>query len=238
MSVDISVIIPTYNEKENIGNIVDIISQEVPLLKEITIVDDDSPDMTWRVAEELSSQDNRIRLIRRLNKKGLPGAIWEGILNSQGKIVLWLDADFLSLPFTLTSLLEQIDGYDIIVASRYVKGGRDNRKEKMRVLTSRIFNKAARFILQTRTQDLTSGYIIARREVFNTLHIGGLYGEYCIKFLYQAEKRKMKIKELPYTCLSRAGGNSKTCGNIFVFLKYCLIYIFTVFKLRLVGNEL
>jgi dolichol-phosphate mannosyltransferase len=233
MSADVSVIIPTYNEKENIRSIVDTLSREIPLFKEITIVDDNSPDLTWQVAEELAREDQRIKLIRRIGRKGLAGAIWEGILNSQGEIILWLDADFLSLPFTLTKLLEQIGGCDIIVASRYVKGGSDNKKEKTRVLASRIFNKAARFILKTKTQDLTSGYIIARREVFNSLRIGGLYGEYSIKFLYQAEKKKMRIKELPYTCLSRAGGTSKTSGNIFVFLKYGLIYLFTVFKLRL-----
>lgn len=237
MDNNISVIIPTYNEKENINDIIFTVLKEVPSLKEVIVVDDDSPDMTWRLAQDLGRKDFRIRLIRRLDKKGLPSAIWEGIQESRGEWVLWLDADFFSAPSTLTRLLKESDGYDIVVASRYAAGGEDDRKEKIRVVASRLFNQLAKFLLQTKTRDLTSGYIIARKDVFNRLKISGLYGEYCIRFLYQAEKKNMSIKEVPYVCLSSPKGKSKTSGSAFLFIKYCLIYILTIFKLRLSQND-
>ncbi len=233
MDNEISVIIPTYNEKESISDIISTISKEVPCLREIIIVDDDSPDKTWQLVDGIRKVNNSVKLIRRLRKKGLPSAIWEGIINSQGKILLWLDADFFSLPSTVTTLLEQLNGYDIIVASRYVKGGRDARTENIRVITSKLFNQLAKFLLRTKVRDLTSGYIAVKREIFDNINLNGVYGEYCIRFLYQAEKRGLRIKEVPYVCLSRMKGNSKTSGNIFLFMKYGLIYALTIFKLRL-----
>ncbi len=233
MDENVSVVIPTYNEREAIAGTIETIFMEVPHLKEIIVVDDDSPDKTWQRVEEIHKEGGKIKLIRRRNKKGLPGAIWEGILKAEGDVIFWLDADFLSAPSTLTRLLKESDGYDIVVASRYADGGEDDRKEKIRVVASRLFNQLAKFVLQTKTRDLTSGYIIARKDVFNRLKISGLYGEYCIRFLYQAEKKNLKIKEVPYVCLSRQKGSSKTSGNPFIFIKYCFIYLFTIFKLRL-----
>jgi len=236
MDENISVVIPTYNERDNIEDIIGIISKEVRLLEEIIIVDDNSADMTWQLVDKMARDNPKIKLIRRINKKGLPEAIWEGILASKGKRVLWLDADFFALPFTLTKLLERSSDYDITVASRYADGGGDERKERIRVMASRLFNKLAKFILRTEVRDLTSGYIVAKREIFDRINISGIYGEYCVRFLYEAERKNFKIKEVPYVCLSKQKGNSKTAGNIFLFIKYCLIYILTVFKLKLFKN--
>ena len=233
MDNHISVIIPTYNERENISDIIDLVFKEIKPLKEIIIVDDDSPDLTWQLVEEIRKDKPQIKLFRRLNESVLPTAIWKGILSSQGEIILWLDADFLSLPSTLTRWLDYFNGYDIAVASRYVEGGQDTRIEKIRVITSKLFNNIAQFILQTNTRDLTSGYIIARKEIFKKVNISGLYGEYSIKFLYQAEKANFRIKEVPYICLSRNKGKSKTSANILSFIKFGLIYILTVFKLKI-----
>jgi len=236
MDENISVVIPTYNERDNIQDIIDVIFKEVPLLEEIIIVDDNSADMTWQLVNRMASDNHKIKLIRRVNEKGLPQAIWEGVLACRGKRVLWLDADFFASPFTLTKLLDCSGDYDIAVASRYIAGGRDARKEKLRVMASSLFNKLAQLILQTKVKDLTSGYIVAKKEIFNRISISGLYGEYCVKFLYEAERNNLRIKEVPYVCLSRQKGNSKTSGNIFLFITYCLVYLLTIFKLRLSKN--
>lgn len=232
----ISVLIPTYNEKETILGIIDTLLNEIKSLNEIIVIDDNSPDLTWQLVEQINKENNKISLIRRLDKKGLPGAIWEGIINSRGSIILWLDADFLSLPSTITGLVNYLGEADIVVASRYVESGKDNRKEAFRVLLSRLFNECARFILGVKTRDLTSGYILARKEVFDKIKITGLYGEYCVRFLYQAEKNNFKIKEFPYVCLSREKGNSKTSSSIATFIRYGLIYIHTVLNLRFFGK--
>lgn len=230
---NISVIIPTYNERENIGDIISAVSAEVRNLKEIIIVDDDSPDNTWEAVNELAKNDNRIRLIHRLGRRGLPQAIEEGIRLAGGDFVFWLDADFASLPLTLKRLSDSIDGCDIVVASRYIEGAADRRNNRVEVIASRLFNKFAALILSTSTKDLTSGFILARRGIFDKIRIRGLYGEYCVGFLYQAQKLGLKIKEVPYIYFSRPKGKSKTSGNILLFMVYGLVYILTVFKLRL-----
>jgi dolichol-phosphate mannosyltransferase len=236
MENNISVIIPTYNEKESIAGIISLICEEVSGLKEIIVVDDDSPDKTWSLVEQMSQENNKIKLIHRLSNKGLPQAIWEGILASKGEIVVWLDADFSTVPFGLTKLIEGASGYDIAVASRYVDGGLDARREKMRVVASRLFNKLAKFILGTKVTDLTSGYIVANRRIFDKISIHGVYGEYSITFLYEAQRQNLSIKEVPYIWFSRPFGSSKTTVNSLIFLAYGLLYIMTVFRLRLFGK--
>ena len=216
-----------------------MIKQDYPSnLFEVIVVDDDSPDRTGEVVERYTRNDPRVRLIHRIGKKGLPGALWEGIINSTGEYVVWLDADFASAPLTLTRLVEKRSQYDIGVLSRYTAEGKDKRKEKFRVFASTLGNRLARGILGTVTKDLTSGYIIAKRAVFDTITLSGIYGEYCVRFLYYAEKSGVRIKEIPYECLSREKGRSKTSGNVFSFIKYGFIYLFTVIKLRLENIKL
>jgi dolichol-phosphate mannosyltransferase len=236
MDNTISVVIPTYNEKENISRALSLVIDEVKCLREAIVVDDDSADKTWQVVEEISKENNKIKLIRRINKRGLPQAIWEGVLNSGGEFVLWFDADFSCPPLTLARMLGGGCDYDITVASRYCPGGGDQRIEKIRIWASRFFNNLARLILRTKTRDLTSGYFLVKKEVFSKIRIRGLYGEYSVRFLYEAEKNKFKIREVPCVYLPNEGGNSKTTGNIFLFISYCLLYLFTVLKLRLSKN--
>jgi dolichol-phosphate mannosyltransferase len=236
MENNISVIIPTYNEKESIAGIISTICKEVACLKEIIVVDDDSPDMTWSLVEQMGEENDKIKLVRRIGRRGLPQAIWEGILASKGEIIAWFDADFSSVPSGLTKLIEGISGYDIVVASRYVGGGKDRRREKMRVVASKLFNKIAKSILGMRVTDLTSGYIVAKREIFDIINIHGIYGEYSITFLYEAQRQNLSINEVPYIWLSRPSGMSKTTVNTLLFVAYGLLYILTVLKLRLFRN--
>ncbi len=232
MQEDISVVIPTYNEREVIAGTVRSITQEAVNLKEIIVVDDNSPDGTGELIKELSKNDLRIKLISRQDKKGLPGAIAEGILRAKGKIVLWFDADFVSVPGTITRMCQDFNSYDILLLSRYVPGGQDGRREKIRVLASKAFNSLAHFLLRTKTKDLTSGYAMARRDIFDKITFDGIYGEYFTGFIYKAERLGFKVKEMPYICLSRQKGVSKTSQNLFQFARYCLIYLNYAFKLK------
>ncbi len=232
MHGDVSVLIPTYNERKVISDTVGLILKEVVNLKEIIIVDDNSPDGTGELIGELTKKNPKIKLISRLDKKGLPGALAEGILNANGEIVLWLDADFVSVPGVITWMCQSFDSYDILLLSRYVPGGRDGRREKIRVLASKAFNSLANFLLRTKTKDLTSGYAMARRGIFDKIKFDGICGEYFTGFIYKAEKSGFKIKEIPYICLSRQRGVSKTSANLFQFAKYCVIYLNYALKLK------
>ena len=228
----ISVVIPAYNEREIIPDTLSLISRQVRQLEEIIVVVDDSPDMTARAVRDLAEENPKIRLVERKGRRGLVSAIWEGILNSRGDWVLWLDADFSDPGSRLTRLMEAKASCDIALFSRYVPGGGDRRKENLRVVASRVFNRLASFLLGTKTADLTSGYCLARREIFKDIILYGVHGEYFVRFIYQAEKKGLRIKEIPYVYYSRKKGKSKTAGSILVFMRYCLVYLSEVLRIK------
>jgi len=230
----VSVIIPSYNESEIIPETLNVMLRQVSPLEEIIVVDDGSPDNTSRIVRDLAKDNPKIRLIKRGGlARGLVSAIREGIDNAKGDWVFWLDADFSDTDFSLRRLMEARASDDIILFSRYLPGGGDRRKEGLRVAASLIFNRFARFLLKLKTADLTSGYCLAKREIFKDIALSGIYGEYFIKFIYQAEKKGLRIKEIPYIYYSRKKGKSKTSGSIWVFMRYCGIYLVEVLRLKL-----
>jgi dolichol-phosphate mannosyltransferase len=234
----ISVILPTYNEKGNIEKLIEKIFSNLPQDIETIVIDDDSPDGTWKVVENISKRDSRVRLVRRINQRGLTSAIARGISLSKGQIVVWMDGDFSMPPPVLPQLTGEIGPFDIVVGSRYVKGGKDMRSSRFRVLMSKVFDTLAQLFLQVPVRDLTTGFVAAKKEVFNTLSLSGDYGDYCIDFLYRAVKQGFKVKEIPYVCLPRSTGKTKTNPHVFKLIRHGCIYIWTVLKLRLSGPSL
>lgn len=228
----ISVVIPTYNEATAIAGLVETVIAELGP-SEIIIVDDDSPDQTWQVVERLAAEDKRIRCIRRRSARGLTASLREGIAAATGEYIFWFDADFRPLPGILAAMAEAGRSHDIVVASRYIEGGRDSRRETLRVVTSRIFNRAARFILRTRSRDLTSGQTVARSNVFSRLQLRGNYGEYSIRFLFEAERKGLTVKEIPYEALSRKSGGSKSAASFAGFIGHGFRYALTVAQIKL-----
>lgn len=229
----ISVIIPAYNERESIPDILGLIAGQIDHLEEIIVIDDDSPDNTAQTVRVLAQENPEIRLISRRGRQGIASAIREGISSSRGDWVLWLDADFSDSDLSLRRLIEARQESDITLFSRYLPGGGDRRRERLRVVASLVFNRFAHFLLGTRTTDLTSGYCLARREIFKDIILDGVHGEYFVRFIYQAENKGLRIKEIPYVYYSRHKGKSKTSGNIFVFIRYCWIYLCEVLKIWL-----
>lgn len=227
----ISVVIPTYNEAAVIAGLIRTVVEEVSPLEEIIVADDDSPDGTWRVVEGLARVDPRIRLIRRRARRGLASSIADGIAACRGTHVFWFDADFCSPAGTLADLCAARGSADIVFASRYAAGGRDARRERWRAWLSGIFNRWARMMLAIRSRDLTSGQAIVRREVFKTLSLRGEYGEYFIRFIAEAERGGLSVREMPFTTFSRRDGDSKSVTNIGVFLRHGVRYVATVIAL-------
>lgn len=228
METKISVILPTYNERDNVKQVIDIIIKNVPSLWEIIVVDDNSPDGTWAVVENAAMGDSRIKLIKRINERGLTSAIWTGIINAKGDYIIWLDCDMGMPPGLIPNLIKELDYYDIAVGSRYVFGAKDKRSI-FRKSISKLSNSLAGLILGTRIRDLTTGFVASKREVFRNIKLKGNYGEYCIRFLYEAERFGYKIKEIPYTFRDRTKGQSKSEAD---FFKLGIGYINTVFNLR------
>jgi dolichol-phosphate mannosyltransferase len=228
----VSIVFPTFNESSNIINLINLTNQALgKVTHEILVVDDDSPDKTWELAENL--KDPHVRVIRRINEKKLVSAIQRGIDEAKGKYVVWMDADVSMHPSVIPSLIAQLPENDIAVGSRYTKGGKDARP-LIRVVSSRFINLMANLILNFKVLDYDSGFVMAKKEVLNNIRlVDSGYGEYCIEFLYTAGKKGYKIKEVPYVFTDRRAGQSKTAGTLFNLAKYGWLYFKRIVQIRI-----
>lgn len=225
----LSVVLPTYNEKENILELINQINKYANPY-EIIVVDDNSPDMTWKVAEEANIPN--VRVIRRVNERGLPSAISHGISQARGNIVSWMDCDLSHPPSLLPQMISKLDNFDAVIVSRYVSGGGDKRKF-LRRITSHIFNAYASFVLNANVKDIDSGYIVIKMEVFNKVSIADTaYGEYFIKLMYDLSRNNFKVAEIPFINHEREKGESKTGEGIISLIRHGYRYGKTVLKWR------
>jgi len=227
----VSIILPTYNEKETIENRIQSILDVVADPIEIIVVDDDSPDGTWKIVREMD--DQRIKVIRRTRTRGLATAINRGIIESRGELVGWMDADMSMPADRLPVMIELTKQSPVVVGSRYVDGGMDDRP-RFRVVTSRMINWLSATILGGGIKDYDSGYIMVRREVFDqaTLLPFG-YGAYFIDFLHTCQVKGLDIFEIPYTLVDRVHGSSKSMPNLWRFGLTGIGYVLTIFFARL-----
>ena len=235
---DITVVLPTLNERENI---VPLIQRGLAALAdyhvEMLVVDDDSPDGTWQVVSELTDTDSHVRLIRRTAERGLTSAIAAGINQAQGEWVGWMDCDLSMPPEDLPRLAGALaDGADVAVGSRFIPGGGDVGHSWVGRAFSWTINMAATVLLNRHIRDYTSGFILARRQVFDNIHLRGDYGEYCIDLLYRATRAGFCVVEIPYQFVPRETGESKTATNPLGYVARGWNYVVTIVQLRL-GNS-
>ena len=228
----ISIILATYNERENIAKTISELFKYIKERLEVIVVDDNSPDETWKIVENLHNPN--VKLIRRIGTKGLASAFNRGIIESRGGIVGWMDADMCMPPSLIPKMIEELEHADIVIGSRYVEGGKDARS-LLRVVTSKMINLFAGLMLGFDIKDYDSGFIVLKRKVFDkvTLYPEG-YGSYFVEFLYTAKKKGFKIKEVPYIFKDREKGESKSAPNIlrlfYLGMEYGLRIIHTRFK--------
>jgi dolichol-phosphate mannosyltransferase len=230
--LSLTVVLPTYNERKNIPILIDGILRHVREPVRVLVVDDDSPDGTWQVVEEIAGRDPRVRLMRRTAERGLTSAIWAGIQAAETGAVSWMDCDLAMPPEVIPRLLERLeDGADIAVGSRYVAGGSDPGHSRMARAFSATINTAASTLLGWGVRDYTSGFVAARRGVFDRIRLRGDYGEYCIDLLARAQMLGMRVDEVPYICGARFSGESKTGGNALDYVRRGRKYVQTVLAL-------
>lgn len=213
LQVDISVVIPTFNEEENIEKLLRGIDDALAndgYQREIVVVDDNSPDGTSELVSKLSREIPSVKLICRSQRLGIGSAIVDGMKNSSGKIIVTMDADFSHPPESIPELLAAVKDYDIVVGSRYVKGGGMNAPFS-RIFLSRLLNRVRRLILGLKIRDLTGGFMAIKREVIPSIDtVRGKYGDYAFDLLYKAKKAGFKIIEAPFTYEWRINGQTKT----------------------------
>jgi len=233
----VSVVLPTYNERENIGPLIDGILTHVQRPVEIVIVDDDSPDGTWQVIQAMADQHPSIRLLRRFDERGLTSALEAGIRLAQGDVIAWMDCDLSMPPEVLPALLALTDEVDLAVGSRYVQGGADVGHSLTGRAFSRTINLMASLLLGWEIKDWTSGFLAVRRRVFDQITLQGDYGEYCIDLLARARQQGFMIREIPYQCVPRLQGESKTATNAWGYIRRGWRYVIAVLRLWFLGKN-
>jgi dolichol-phosphate mannosyltransferase len=237
----VSIILPTLNEA---GNIVSMIHCTVEALQkagineiEIIVVDDDSSDRTWEIASGVVYPPARVEVIRRMENHGLTASLSAGIEAARQSVLVWLDCDFSHPPERIPQMLYMLDqGFDVVVNSRYVVGGGEDRRGEwgaMQMFLSLSLNWFTRFFLDASFADYTSGFVAVRREVFQEISLRGDYGEYFVDFIFRTLRKKYRVCELPYLAMPRRSGESKTGTNLIQFLRRGRKYIGTVIGLRL-----
>ncbi len=236
----LSVILPTFNEAGHIVSLIEAIFLSVgDRLAEVVVVDDNSPDGTWKLCEELGKRyEGRLVVIRRKRNPGLVASLNEGIRRAKGEVVAWMDADFSMPPSELRLLLDAVEsGADVAVGSRYVDGGRDARDDvPLHRFLSRVLTTVASYALVPGFKDYTSGFIAVRKDVLDRLApLEGDYGEYFIDLIVRAFRQERRIVELPYACVPRATGESKTATNLWGFVRRGRRYALTLGRLWLSG---
>jgi dolichol-phosphate mannosyltransferase len=240
-------VLPTYNERDNIEALIRGVLQHAVTPHVVLVVDDDSPDGTSQVVQKLVDQQAdaglgpaftpQVRLLRRIGQRGLTSALQLGIDTAitelQAEVVTWMDCDLSMPPGDVARLVSAIvrDGADLAVGSRWIPGGADRGHDAEARLLSWLINRFAQALLGRQVHDYTSGFVAARAEVLQTIRLRGDYGEYCIDFLARSLQHGYRVQEVPYVCVPRATGQSKTGATLLDYLLKGRKYVSTVWQL-------
>jgi dolichol-phosphate mannosyltransferase len=232
------IIIPTYNECENIGPLMKKILETV-LDTDIIVVDDDSPDGTAQEVKAFSKEHQKeIKLIERKGERGLGTAYRTGLqygLDHGYNVLITMDADHSHNPEYLPVILSTLEENDVVVGSRYIRDGGTINWRIRRILLSWLANRFARFILRLKGSDLTSGYRAYRREILEKIGLDQVRSNgysYLVEMLFRAQQLNARVREVPILFFDRTMGKSK------ISRKEIYRGAFTLLRLRLTSKRL
>ncbi|MFG3656455.1 polyprenol monophosphomannose synthase [Streptomyces sp. NPDC047706] len=215
------VIIPTYNEAENIKAIVGRVRQAVPEAH-VLVADDNSPDGTGKIADELATGDEQVHVLHRKGKEGLGAAYLAGFrwgMEHDFGVLIEMDADGSHQPEELPRLLTALKGADLVLGSRWVPGGRVVNWPRSREFISRGGSLYSRVLLDVPIRDVTGGYRAFRRETLEGLGLADVASQgYCfqVDLARRAVKAGYHVVEVPITFVERELGDSKMSRDILV----------------------
>lgn len=217
------IVVPTYNEIENLESLVASILENVPSpLLEILIVDDGSPDGTGKLADQLAARDPRIHVLHRRKKMGLGTAYVNGFqwgLERGFDVLIEMDADFSHNPHYLPRMIELLERNDVVIGSRYVAGGGTVNWGMARKVLSRCGSFYSRMILGASIRDFTGGFNGWRRGVLESVDLASLRSDgysFQIELKYRAHLKGFKIDEFPIVFEDRKVGKSKMSRRIVI----------------------
>lgn len=219
----LSVVLPTYNESQNIVRMIDAVADALPenVAAEIIVVDDNSPDGTGDIAGRHAAgfgqglkERLQVRVISRPEKQGLSSAILAGVNSAAGEVVVVMDSDLSHPPQTIPAMLEEIrrSGCDIVVASRYVRGGGVSGWPFRRRMVSKGATKIAQVGLGIGVKDPMSGFFAFRRHIIKDIKFDSIGYKVLLEMLVKA--RGARIKEIPYIFTNRRLGTSKLNSSV------------------------
>jgi len=210
---ELTVVVPTFNERENVLALIENLRRALAGRHwEVVFVDDDSPDGTAALARLIGGQDDRIRVISRIDRRGLSGACVEGALSSQANFVAVMDADLQHDESLLVKMLDLLKSgrADLVVATRYADGGSYTSFAKNRARASRWGTIFAQRLLGVRLTDPMSGFFMIDRSVFETIAPSlSTQGFKILLDIVATTKGKLRIAEIPYSFRTRLHGESK-----------------------------
>ena len=233
----ISIILPTYNESQNIVSILELIGKNIPkgISTQTIVVDDNSPDGTGKIVEDYISEikkiaENTIDIIHRKAKNGLSSAILNGIQSAKGETIIVMDSDFSHPPQILPKMIEAFKKYqcDLVVASRYITGGSIQGWTTKRKLMSKVATIIATKGLGVKTKDPMSGFFAFKKNIIKELNFDVIGYKLLLEMLVKT--KGINVKEIPYTFENRKFGSSKLDSSIIVD------YLKSVFKLYKYGK--
>jgi len=213
------VVLPTFNERENVGRVVDALMRH--LRCSVLVVDDESPDGTGDLAEELAvAHPGRIQVMHRRGPRGLGRAYVDGLrraLATSAPVIVQMDCDLSHDPAALPAIVEQLRDADLAIGSRYVPGGRIVNWPVRRQMLSAFANRYVRSITRLRVRDCTSGYRAWRRQALAATMAHGFGSDgysFLVEMLYAAVAVGCRVAESPITFVERRFGESKLSSKV------------------------
>ena len=212
----ISIILPTYNESQNILGMIKSIHENIPkgIYTETIVVDDNSPDQTGKIVEDYISDikkftENTINVIHRKTKNGLSSAILNGVQKAKGEMIVVMDSDFSHPPQIIPKMIDMFKQYqcDLVIASRYITGGNIQGWTIKRKLMSKIATIIAKKGLNVKTKDPMSGFFAFKKNIIKELNFDALGYKLLLEILVKT--KDVNVKEIPYTFENRKFGSSK-----------------------------
>ncbi len=215
-NAQISIIIPTYNESSNIIRMLKSIGDNLPknIIAEAIVVDDNSPDSTGKIVDEYLKNVKKIAgytmdVIHRTSKNGLSSAILSGIQKAKGDTIVVMDSDFSHPPQVIPKMIESLKKYqcDMVIASRYISGGKINGWTLKRKIMSKIATVIAKKGLGVKTKDPMSGFFAFNKNILKGINFDAIGYKILLEIL--VKKSGIAVKEIPYTFENRSFGSSK-----------------------------
>lgn len=228
----IFIMVPTYNEKENIKTLIDEILKLKIKNLHIVVVDDNSPDNTWKIVQQISKKNKNVHLLLRKSDKGRGSAGRDGFiycLKHGADIIIEMDADMSHNPKYILVMIKELKNADVILGSRRVKGSKEIGRSQFRRLVTLIANLYITWMLGIRVKDCNSGYRCFKREVLEKIKpekIESKGPSIVQEVLFKTHLNKFRIKEIPITFINRTKGKSK------LGLKQLAAGYFMVLKLK------